>query len=282
MNLENSKSFLRVKDHSVSGEIFDLVYISELDMLSTFPKPEGQKLAAYYESEDYISHTDNKRSAFEKTYQFVKNLAIKSKLGLLEKLQPGKGKLLDIGCGTGDFLATAKKSTWQCIGIEPNQKARTIAASKGITLVGNTTELEDHSFDAICMWHVLEHVPDLDFQISELKRLLRPNGILFVAVPNFKSYDAKLYGEFWAAYDVPRHLWHFSKTAIKKLFEKHGMDLKAIAPMRFDAFYVSLLSEKYRTGSMNPLKAVINGLISNVKATKSKEFSSHIYIIMSL
>lgn len=129
------------------------------------------------------------------------------------------------------------------------------------------------------MWHVLEHVPDLQNQIKELKRLLKPNGAIIIAVPNFKSYDAKYYGEFWAAYDTPRHLWHFSKTAIKKLFQNENIELVKILPMKFDSFYVSLLSEKYKTGKMNFIKAFFIGLKSNWKAKEKFEYSSHIYVL---
>ena len=129
------------------------------------------------------------------------------------------------------------------------------------------------------MWHVLEHVPDLDFQIQQLKRLLKPNGTVIIAVPNFKSYDAKYYKSFWAAYDVPRHLWHFSKTAIEKLFANRNMKLIKIKPMWFDSFYVALLSEKYKNGKMNFIKGFFIGLISNCSGIVKKEFSSHIYII---
>jgi 2-polyprenyl-3-methyl-5-hydroxy-6-metoxy-1,4-benzoquinol methylase len=129
------------------------------------------------------------------------------------------------------------------------------------------------------MWHVLEHVPNLENQIKELKRLAKPNGTIIIAVPNFKSYDAKYYGKFWAAYDVPIHFWHFSKTAIKLLFEKEEIKLEKVLPMKFDSFYVSLLSEKYKNGKMNFIKAFWIGFISNWKAKRSLEFSSHIYVL---
>ncbi len=150
-----------------------------------------------------------------------------------------------------------KNQNWDILGIEPNDKAKEIALKKGVANLENTIEkLENNSFDVITMWHVLEHVPDVEKQIVELKRLLKPSGTIIIAVPNFKSYDAKYYGEFWAAYDVPRHLWHFSKTAIEKLFDKQNMNLEDIKPMWFDSFYVSLLSEKYKSGKMNFFKSI--------------------------
>lgn len=279
MDISNKKHFLTVKDYSVSQETFDLYHDQTLDMLITFPQPSLENLGKYYESEDYISHTDNKRSLFEKLYHFIKSIALKNKLNLINTQQSQKGKILDIGAGTGDFLLIAKNDGWQTVGVEPSERAKGIAKSKGISFVEEITELENHSFDVISMWHVLEHVPDLEKQINELKRLLKPNGTLIIAVPNFKSYDAKYYGKFWAAYDVPIHLWHFSKTAIKLLFEKEKMKLEKILPMKFDSFYVSLLSEKYKSGKMNFFSAFFIGLQSNLKAKKNFEYSSHIYIL---
>lgn len=279
MDVLNKKHFLTVKDHSVSKEIFDLYYDEELDMLITSPQPELQNLGKYYESEDYISHTDNKRSLFEKAYHFVKNIALKNKLNLINSQQPKKGKLLDIGAGTGDFLLTAKNDGWETIGVEPSDRAKNIAKEKGISFVEEISALESNSLDVITMWHVLEHVPNLEHQIQELKRLLKPTGTLIVAVPNYKSFDAGHYETFWAAYDVPIHFWHFSKKSIQLLFERVDMKLEKILPMKFDSFYVSLLSEKYKTGKMNYIKAFFIGLKSNWKARSSKEYSSHIYVL---
>ena len=279
MDISNKKHFLTLKDYSVSKETFDLYHDETLDMLITHPQPSLENLGKYYESEDYISHTDNQRSLFEKLYHFIKNIALKNKLNLINSHQPNKGRILDIGAGTGDFLSVAKKDGWQTIGVEPSTKAKSIAINKGVSFVELTTELENNSFDVISMWHVLEHVSDLNKQIKELKRLLKPTGTLIIAVPNFKSFDAKYYGKFWAAFDVPIHFWHFSKTAIKLLFEKEKMKLEKVLPMKFDSFYVSLLSEKYKSGKMNFIKAFYVGLLSNWKARSSFELSSHIYII---
>lgn len=279
MNFSNDKSFIKVKDHSVSGEIFELFRDAKLDLLKTLPQPNPEHLSRYYESDDYISHTDAQRSLFEKAYHFVKGIALKSKTDLIQKWQKGKGQLLDIGAGTGDFLVAAKADGWNVVGTEPNGKARNSAVEKGIPLIADTADLEDHSVDVITMWHVLEHVYDPEIQIKELKRLLKPTGTIFVAVPNFNSYDARHYGEFWAAYDVPRHLWHFSGTAIATLFDNQGMELRQTLPMKFDAFYVSLLSEKYKTGKMNYIKAFLTGIKSNFSGSKTGEYSSHIYIV---
>lgn len=279
MNISNKKHFLTVTDYSVSKETFELYHDEELDMLITHPQPSLDVLGKYYECADYISHTDSKRSLFEKAYHFVKGIALKNKLNLINSLQPNKGRILDIGAGTGEFLSVAQQNGWETIGVEPSDKAKQIAINKGVSFVEAITQLEDRSFDVITMWHVLEHVPNLDHQIKELKRLLKPSGALIIAVPNFKSFDAQYYGKFWAAYDVPIHFWHFSKTSIQKLFQKEQMELVKILPMKFDSFYVSLLSEKYKTGRMNFIKAFFIGLWSNIKAQTDLEYSSHIYIL---
>ena len=278
MNLSNTKHYLNVKDYSVSQETFELLHDEELDMLFTHPQPSLEKLPSYYESVDYISHTDGNKSLFEKMYQFVKSIALKNKLKLINS-QSTKGRILDIGAGVGDFLSIAKNDGWQTIGIEPSEKAKAIAINKGVSFVENLSELESNSFDVITMWHVLEHVPDLENQIKELKRLIKPSGTVIIAVPNFKSYDASHYGIFWAAYDIPIHLWHFSKTAIQKLFAKEKLELVKVLPMKFDSFYVSLLSEKYKTGKMNFIKAFYVGLKSNWKGNQNSEYSSHIYVL---
>ncbi len=279
MDISNKKHFLTVTDYSVSKEVFDLYQDEELDMLITHPKPGLDVLGRYYESADYISHTDSKRSLFEKVYHFIKGIALKNKLNLINSLQPNKGKILDIGAGTGEFLFVAQQNGWNTTGVEPSEKAKKIAINKGVSFVEALAQLENHTFDVITMWHVLEHVPDLNHQIKELKRLLKPSGYLIVAVPNFNSFDAQHYGKFWAAYDVPIHFWHFSKTAIQKLFQKEQMELVKILPMKFDSFYVSLLSEKHKSGRMNYVKAFFIGLWSNIKAKSDMEYSSHIYIL---
>lgn len=279
MNFLEDKSYITVKDFSVSGESFSLLLNEEYQILKTHPQPTLDKLGSYYEFEDYISHTDGKRTLFEKMYHFIKRKAIRDKVSLINSYQPLKGRILDIGAGTGDFLLEAKNQNWDILGIEPNDKAKGIAVGKGIKFGDTIEKLENNSFDVITMWHVLEHVPDVEHQVAELKRLLKPSGTIIIAVPNFKSYDANHYKEFWAAYDVPRHLWHFSKTAIEKLFDKQNMNLEDIKPMWFDSFYVSLLSEKYKTGKMNFISGFFIGLISNVSGLFKKEFSSHIYVL---
>lgn len=267
-----------VKDYSVSQQTFGLYYDAKTDMLITFPKPKMEALSAYYQSENYISHTDSKTSLFDKLYQLVKRYTIKSKIKLLEKYLKNGSAVLDIGCGTGDFLVATENKGWTSTGVETSDAARQLAENKGINVLNSSETLSDKSQDVITMWHVLEHVYDVDKQILELKRLVKKTGTLIIAVPNYKSYDATYYGRHWAAFDVPRHLSHFSKNSIKILFEKHGFKVVKTLPMWFDAFYVSLLSEQYKTGTFN-INGLWTGLKSNLKARKTKQYSSLIYVI---
>ncbi|UMB59529.1 class I SAM-dependent methyltransferase [Lutibacter sp. A80] len=280
----NKKPYLSCIDYTVSNKKFDLIYNAKLDMLETYPQPKVEELGLYYQSSDYISHTDAKKSFLDKVYQIVKKYALNTKLKLINSFKTSEQNLLDIGCGTGDFLVTCKNNGWNVVGVEPNKNARDLAESKlnkqsTSTIFSDIEQLTSEKFDVITLWHVLEHVPNLESYILKLKSLLKPNGVLVVAVPNFKSFDALYYKQYWAAFDVPRHLWHFSKTAIQQLFSKQQMDVVKILPMKFDSFYVSLLSEKYKTSKSNFIKAFYIGFKSNLKASASKEHSSLIYVI---
>lgn len=274
----NKQILLKTQDFLVSGESFSLEYDAELDMLITRPQPNPDQLSVYYKSENYISHTDSQKSFIDKIYQAVKTRAIHKKVKLLQSYhQPGK--LLDIGCGTGDFLVKAKEKGWTVSGIEPNPEARERCVQKNILPKASLSEIQEDGFDVITLWHVLEHLPNLEEQVQSIIEKLKPDGTLIIAVPNFKSYDAHYYKEYWAAYDVPRHLWHFSKTSIKRLFGNHNFHITRIQPMWFDSFYVSLLSEKYKNKKANFLKAMFIGFISNCYGIFKNEYSSHTYIL---
>lgn len=271
------KLYLKTKDYFKSKEAFNLLIDEDLQLLVTDPQPND--LEPYYESDGYISHTDAKTGLISRLYQKIKKYSLKRKMAFLESYMSKNRSVLDIGAGTGDFLVAAKTNDWQTAGTEPNNSARAKALEKGILLKTDVKEFANTKFGAITLWHVLEHLPDLDAQINSIHKLLHKDGVLVVAVPNYKSFDAKYYGEYWAAYDTPRHLWHFSKIAITRIFEKHGFELKAIKPMIFDAFYVSLLSEKYQKGRFQWIMAFLIGCFSNIRASFSGEYSSLIYVL---
>lgn len=283
----NPPNQIKVIDFSVTKQEFELIYNSELQLYKTNPQPSEIELPEYYKSDDYISHTDANKSFFDKLYQTVKRITLKSKLNLIDKyVVTNEKKLLDIGCGTGDFLLATQKKNWSVVGVEPNKNAADLANKKLNSESQIYTSLDSlmnthQKFSIITLWHVLEHVPDYDQYITKIKTLLNPNGTLIIAVPNFNSFDAKYYKSYWAAYDVPRHLWHFSIFSITSIFSNHQMKVINIKPLRFDSFYVSLLSEKYKTGRNKFLKPFLVGLLSNFKTLLNKECSSLIYIIQN-
>ena len=280
--METQKSHLKLKDHSVSGDSFELLYDTSRELLYTYPKPSETELPNYYSDTNYISHTNQQTSLFDLLYHAVRYISVGRKLRLLKSFQPKGAALLDIGAGTGFFLRAAKKRGWAVTGIEPNLSARNLANSKAPNTVFDSDTLRmlpQKSFDVITLWHVLEHLPNLDADIKTLQKLLKPNGRIVVAVPNFKSFDADYFKGFWAAYDVPRHLWHFSQQSISKVFSEVQMELESTHPLIMDAYYVCLLSNKLKTGSYQILNSFWVGFLSNCKALKSGEYSSLIYIL---
>lgn len=266
--------FLNCKDHLVSNETYEIMLNEQNEMLVTSPIPAD--LDKYYESDEYQSHHNSQKTFLNLLYNTVKKQSFKRKRKLFQNGKPNK-TVLDIGAGNGDFLLYCRENKFDVTGVEPNSTARKIAKEKGLTLHESLDRISDRKFDVITMWHVLEHVPNLFEYLEQLKKMLNENGKLIVAVPNYKSYDASYYKEYWAAYDVPRHLWHFSKKSIHNLFESVQMKVTKIHPLKFDSFYVSLLSEKHKTGKSNYLKAFWVGLKSNLKASQTKEYSSLIY-----
>ena len=281
---KNLKPYLNCKDHTVSGEDYRVMLNEELEMLVTQPVPKN--LSDYYKSEDYISHTDSKKTILDKVYQAVKNITLKRKLRLIKaclRVQNSWSRpemnVLDVGAGTGEFLKVCKNNSWNVFGTEPDNDARNTAAKKGIVLQEDLSKFTNQKFEIITLWHVLEHVENLSEYISTLNMMLSDSGRLIIAVPNFKSEDAKYYKEFWAAFDVPRHLWHFSQNAIHQLFLSENMLVEKTIPMKFDSYYVSLLSEKHKNGKTNLMSAFYRGFISNWKAKASSEYSSLTYVL---
>jgi ubiquinone/menaquinone biosynthesis C-methylase UbiE len=268
-------------DHSTSKKKFIIVSCETCDFTFTNPRPKDNALGEYYKSDMYISHTNNTRGLFNWMYQTVRKYAIGTKLNLLKKTSKKKNHL-DIGCGTGEFLNACKNAGYNTTGIEPSELAREQAINNFKLLVSEDTNLgqfEENQFDSISMWHVLEHVPSLNKTIEEFNRILSNNGKVIIAVPNHKSWDSQHYKEFWAGWDVPIHLWHFSKLSIEKLFLKYNFKLIEKKPMLFDSFYVSLLSEEFKTGKKKFITGFIIGFISNIIGIfTNKGCSSIIYV----
>ena len=274
---------LTAKDHSVSKEDFVIWQCGACYLRFTQDVPDEDSIGPYYQSQDYISHSNTDKGLLNKLYQRVRKLTLKQKADLIVQYTKEKGSLLDIGAGIGAFLSVMKEKGWEIKGIEPDEGAR----NKSKELYGLALELplalyeQRHgSFDAITLWHVLEHVHSLHQYIEQLKNLLKEEGKLFIAVPNYTSIDAAAYRNYWAAYDVPRHLYHFAPTSIESLASQHGLKLIAKKPMWFDSFYISLLSSKYHKGYTSWIGAGINGIRSNLTAMMNKDrCSSIIYIL---
>ena len=274
------KNHINSIDYSVTKEEFNIVRCNSCDFHFTNPRPDNNELGRYYISDHYISHNNTNKTLFEKAYQTVRKITIKGKFKLI-KQYTNKGSILDIGCGTGEFLNIFKKNGWTTKGIEPNGNARQKAIKNHkLDVIENTnlSDIED-KFDIISMWHVLEHVTDLKNNLNELNRLLSKNGKIIIAVPNLNSYDSSYYGQYWAAYDLPIHLSHFSKKTITKLFRNNGFSLVKTKGMKFDSFYVSIISEEHKTGKKNYIKAILIGFISNLYGWLSKKgYSSSVYV----
>lgn len=274
-------SFLTCRDNLVSKKDFELVKCDQCGFVFTNPRPDIGEISMYYESDEYLSHNSDKQSFISLVYNQVRSINIKRKLKLVKQCSKPYGSLLDYGCGVGEFLKSAIRSGWNGQGIEPSDNARAIAIKSGLT-IGQPNELakiQDNIIDTITLWHVIEHIHNLNDVLVDLKRVLKENGTFVVAVPNFNSWDAYKYQSKWAAYDVPRHLYHFSSDTVKMLFSNIGMRIVSIHPMKFDSYYVSLLSEG--KSKKRYIHALINGYVSNRKARKSNNYSSLIYVIKS-
>jgi 2-polyprenyl-3-methyl-5-hydroxy-6-metoxy-1,4-benzoquinol methylase len=267
-------------DHNVSGDEFQIVKCRSCGFRFTNPRPTEETIGKYYKSENYISHSGTKKGVINKLYHLIRTRSIVKKERLITSLAAQK-TVLDVGCGTADFLAHCHKKGWSVTGVEPDEPARNLAYTNHklkIHDLKDLTKLPEASFDVITMWHVLEHVYHLNKDIEHLKNLLRPGGHLVIAVPNCSSHDADYYKEDWAALDLPIHLYHFTPNDIKQLSTNLGLQLVQILPMKYDAYYISMLSEKYRGGTI--LKGFWRGFISNMKAKNSKNtFSSQIYVL---
>jgi 2-polyprenyl-3-methyl-5-hydroxy-6-metoxy-1,4-benzoquinol methylase len=278
----NFNSFLTCTDYTVSKEEFNLVSCISCGFVFTNPRPTMETSGFYYKSEDYISHTNSNAGIMNKVYKAVRNKAIQGKLDLIDKYGPLPKSLLDYGCGTGEFLAAAKHSGWVAAGLEIDQDARNLAKENhnlNVDSPDKLATLPNGQFGAITMWHVLEHVHNLKETIGHLRRILSSAGVLIIAVPNHQSNDARHYGRYWAAYDVPRHIYHFSKDSMTKLMTEAGFELKETRSLFFDPFYIALLSEKYKNGWSNPISAALVGMNTTRKGkTKVEENSSLVYV----
>ena len=278
---EQFRPLLVTRDYSISKTDFTLQECAACNFVVTSPRPDPNTISLYYQSTHYISHTSKGNNLIDRLYLVARTFTLRWKYRLVRKHKPG-GFILDFGCGTGAFLQYMKKRNWIIAGMEPSEVAREQANKNTETIIYSSLSQIDKQFDIITLWHVLEHLHDLNKNIQELKRLLEKDGILFIAVPNHNSLDSKSYGAYWAGYDVPRHLWHFSKQDMTKLLTKEGFKIIDIVPMKLDSLYVSLLSEGYKHPKKSSLVRFVNalytGIKSNLSARSTGQYSSIIYI----
>ncbi len=277
--------FIKCKDYTVSGENFQIVKCLDCDFKFTNPRPDAQEINKYYQSENYISHSNTSKGIINQVYHWVRQRTLKTKLSLINRFA-GQKRLLDIGTGTGFFPKYCQENGWDITATEPDEKTREVACENTHTVIHSSifdSNLDNQSFDVITMWHVLEHVHLLQETIQRLHQLLNDQGTLIVAVPNSDSLDAQIFKEHWAAYDLPRHLYHFSQKNIQELFDKNNFKLAEVLPMYYDAYYISLLSNRYASGSSKYLDAFLKGYKSNQWAKKNnKNYSSNIYVIKKI
>jgi len=271
---------LSAKDYTVSSQTFEVWHCSNCELRFTQDIPIESEVGAYYQSDEYVSHSNTSKGLINGLYQTVRNITLKQKRDWVEKVSGRKnGNILDIGCGTGEFLATMKEAGWTSLGLEPDEGARTQAQqNQGLEVheQDHLFNLPDNTYNVISMWHVLEHVHRLHPYLDEIHRALAADGKLIIAVPNYQSTDADIYQEHWAAYDVPRHLYHFSPKSMEMLLNAHGFELKQKKLMPFDGFYVSMLSEKYQNGKSGLVSAFFNGYKSLRRARKEVDLSSSV------
>lgn len=276
-------NYAEITDHAVSKESFILCKCSNCQLLFTNPRPGQTEIAPYYNFPEYFSHEDKAKNLTQWIYQKVRNYSISKKVKLIQKFTK-KGKILDYGCGTGEFLKAAKKQGWKIAGVEPNEKARNQANLKLKNKVQTSVEdvKKESSFDIITLFHVLEHIHDLRKTCKKIINLLKSDGYLIIAVPNHESLDSKKYGKFWAGWDVPRHLYHFNSEAMENFKNEFGLELITTKPMRFDSYYVSLLSEGYMNKDSSLLsryiRALLTGFKSNRSASSPGQYSSNIFV----
>jgi 2-polyprenyl-3-methyl-5-hydroxy-6-metoxy-1,4-benzoquinol methylase len=270
-----------VKDHLLSAETFPVVKCQDCGFVFTQEVPAPEEIGKYYQSQDYVSHSDTRKGLMNKVYHLSRNFMLGKKYRMVKATSPGKN-LLDIGCGTGYFPAFMKGKGYNVTGVEADQKTREYAVKEfGLQVLSPDEFLSNESsgsYDVITLWHVLEHLHNFDEYIEKMLANLRPGGVILFALPNCSAFDARYYKEYWAGYDVPRHLWHFTPGTLNLLLEKHGLKLMKMKRLPLDPFYNAMLSEKYRKNKMFMIAGLIIGKIAYLESIfYLKKSSSLVY-----
>ena len=274
---------LTCTDHYASGEQFEVIRCVHCGLLMTQGVPVEAEIGKYYETPDYISHSDTQQGLMNRVYHWVRQYMLSRKAALVKRTSGlSEGSLLDYGTGTGYFANAMLCQGWKVKAIEKSPQARAFAKKQFGLNVEAEHSLKDYpsmSLDVVTLWHVMEHLEHLNEMWETLHRILKDKGVLIVAVPNPESYDARKYKEWWAAYDVPRHLWHFSPLVMQRFGDKHGFVLEKEHPMPFDAFYVSMLTEKYKSNELSFVKGLWTGTLAWFSALGNKERSSSLIYV---
>jgi SAM-dependent methyltransferase len=276
--------YLTCQDQLVSQKQFVIQQCNQCTLLFTNPRPTAETIGSYYKSDTYISHDDTKKGVVDTIYRTVRSYALSQKESWIRSMNGGAGALLDYGCGTGAFIKECQKKGWSVTGFEPDPDARRLSEERiSQKILKDSDEIRSLAkLDVITLWHVLEHVADLKETVAMLTDKLKTGGHLVIAVPNPASKDAALYGSSWAAYDVPRHLYHFTPSVLTALIETFGLKLQKSLPMRFDAYYIAMLSTKHRDGRINYAESIASGIRSNAAASKTGNYSSLTYVFRKL
>lgn len=279
---EKFETLVESRDFCVSQEDFHVAKCSACGFAYTVNAPNHEEIGKYYEHADYVSHTDTKEGLFFKIYHGVRDYMLGRKRSHITKHVQLK-KSLDIGAGTGYFVNHLRENGVEAIGFEPDQGARQQAKNNfGLDLKPSLEEIleSNEKFDAISMWHVLEHVHDLKAYFKHFQDLLKPGGVLAIAVPNYTSLDGRYYKKYWAAYDLPKHLWHFSPNSLRKLGSANGFTHAKSYAMPFDPFYIALLSEGHKkSGFFGKIRGAFIGKMSFIKGFFNSESSSSVVYI---
>jgi 2-polyprenyl-3-methyl-5-hydroxy-6-metoxy-1,4-benzoquinol methylase len=274
--------FLETEDFFLTREQFAIYQCSRCGFRFTNPRPDSESVKTYYQAKDYLSHNSNRKALIPLAYRFVQQYSIRYKFNIVRKVSSGT-RILDVGSGTGEFLHYCRRKEWSCFGVEPAEIVRETSI-RNYSLNIESTLFSDRfstgTFDCITFWHVLEHIHDLDKTIRKVKSLLKKEGALLIALPNSSSFDARHYKKYWAAYDLPRHLYHFTEQTVQVLSNKYGFHCVGSVPLKLDAFYISILSEKYMKTVFWPISALVSGIRSNLWARKpGYGHSSTIFIL---
>ena len=271
------------KDQFATGEEFSICKCEDCSFVFTQNVPDENEIGRYYESPTYISHSDTNKGFINRCYHIVREIMLRRKAALVNSLVGSdKTHLLDYGAGTGYFARAMQRLDWDVTAIEKSEQARKYSQEQfGFEMlpVEALDDCEAGCFDVVTMWHVMEHIQDINGFWGKLHHILDDSGIAVIALPNSASYDAHAYREHWAAYDVPRHLWHFSPSTVMKFGRKHGFILERQYTMPFDGFYISMLSERYKGSKLSLVKGVWSGLLGWLASWSKKSASSSIIYV---